>query len=146
MMDGKCGLCGDAWDQDPRQHEVGGLYATGTIVRQYTEGQVRRGRRKRKVKGHMKYRKRGLIQYSSSEFTASSHCPFYAVSLIYNYACSLYFLRHKKQLKGKINIITEAHKSLLPQVTSASEKEYSAVVIRVINPMCTSSRKCRCMA
>lgn len=37
---GKCGICGDAWDQSPRAHEVGGLYATGLIVRHYQEGQV----------------------------------------------------------------------------------------------------------
>ncbi|KAF2367415.1 Cellulose/chitin-binding protein N-terminal [Trinorchestia longiramus] len=39
-MGGKCGICGDPWDQNPRDHEVGGIYATGTIVRDYTQGQV----------------------------------------------------------------------------------------------------------
>lgn len=37
---GRCGICGDAWDEDPRPHEAGGKYATGTIVRTYTEGQT----------------------------------------------------------------------------------------------------------
>lgn len=40
QMGGKCGICGDKWDANPRQHEAGGLYATGTIVRHYSEGQV----------------------------------------------------------------------------------------------------------
>ncbi|XP_042860647.1 uncharacterized protein LOC122246257 [Penaeus japonicus] len=40
VNDGKCGICGDSWDVSPRPHEVGGLYATGTIVRQYQEGQT----------------------------------------------------------------------------------------------------------
>lgn len=39
-QDGKCGICGDPWEKLPRPHEVGGLYATGTIVRHYQEGQV----------------------------------------------------------------------------------------------------------
>ncbi|KAF2367417.1 Cellulose/chitin-binding protein N-terminal [Trinorchestia longiramus] len=39
-MGGMCGICGDPWDQNPRDHEVGGTYATGTIVRDYTQGQV----------------------------------------------------------------------------------------------------------
>jgi hypothetical protein len=39
-MGGQCGICGDPWDQDPRAHEVGGPYATGTIVRDYVQGQV----------------------------------------------------------------------------------------------------------
>ncbi|XP_033748370.1 uncharacterized protein LOC117333264 [Pecten maximus] len=34
---GKCGVCGDPWD-GPREHEAGGIYATGTITRNYTEG------------------------------------------------------------------------------------------------------------
>ncbi|XP_068249013.1 uncharacterized protein [Palaemon carinicauda] len=33
-------ICGDAWDENPRPHEAGGKYATGTIVKNYTEGQV----------------------------------------------------------------------------------------------------------
>ena len=36
---GKCGICGDAYDR-PREHEAGGKYATGTIVRSYRAGQV----------------------------------------------------------------------------------------------------------
>ncbi|XP_013390218.1 uncharacterized protein LOC106158689 [Lingula anatina] len=35
---GKCGVCGDPW-QGPRENEAGGLYATGTIVRQFTMGE-----------------------------------------------------------------------------------------------------------
>ncbi|XP_071515351.1 uncharacterized protein [Panulirus ornatus] len=37
---GKCGICGDAWDENPRPHEAGGKYATGAIVMQYAVGQV----------------------------------------------------------------------------------------------------------
>ena len=38
---GKCGLCGDAWDAEVREHEApGGRFATGTIVRDYTAGQT----------------------------------------------------------------------------------------------------------
>lgn len=40
VNDGKCGICGDAWELSPRPHEVGGKYATGTIVRHYQEGEV----------------------------------------------------------------------------------------------------------
>ncbi|XP_060076004.1 uncharacterized protein LOC132555668 [Ylistrum balloti] len=36
---GKCGVCGDPWD-GAREHEAGGKYATGTIVRHYSEGQT----------------------------------------------------------------------------------------------------------
>ena len=36
---GKCGLCGDPYDEE-REHEGGGKYATGTIVRTYRMGQV----------------------------------------------------------------------------------------------------------
>ncbi|XP_069134467.1 uncharacterized protein [Argopecten irradians] len=36
---GKCGVCGDPWD-GARDHEAGGKYATGTIVRHYSEGQT----------------------------------------------------------------------------------------------------------
>ncbi|XP_068245100.1 uncharacterized protein [Palaemon carinicauda] len=39
-QDGKCGICGDPWDQSPRAHEVGGIFATGLVVRHYLEGQV----------------------------------------------------------------------------------------------------------
>merc|ERR1712213_211096 len=39
--DGKCGICGDPYFDEPRAHEApGGLYATGTIVNSYTAGQV----------------------------------------------------------------------------------------------------------
>ncbi|CAL4062488.1 unnamed protein product, partial [Meganyctiphanes norvegica] len=34
---GKCGVCGDPY-QGPRKSEAGGVYATGTIVREYTKG------------------------------------------------------------------------------------------------------------
>ncbi|KAK2165238.1 hypothetical protein LSH36_53g07025 [Paralvinella palmiformis] len=34
---GKCGVCGDPW-QGPREHEAGGKYATGIIVRRYDVG------------------------------------------------------------------------------------------------------------
>ncbi|KAG0729547.1 hypothetical protein GWK47_030073 [Chionoecetes opilio] len=38
---GKCGVCGDGWEENPRPHEApGGLYATGTLTRQYNQGQV----------------------------------------------------------------------------------------------------------
>ena len=39
-MDGKCGICGDPWDENPRAHETGGLYANGIIVRNYRPGEV----------------------------------------------------------------------------------------------------------
>lgn len=33
---GKCGVCGDAWDTPtPRAHELGGTYGQGVIVRRY---------------------------------------------------------------------------------------------------------------
>lgn len=33
---GKCGVCGDAWDQStPRPHELGGRFGKGVIVRKY---------------------------------------------------------------------------------------------------------------
>ena len=32
-------MCGDPYDQNPRDHEPGGKYATGVIVRNYTQGQ-----------------------------------------------------------------------------------------------------------
>ena len=35
-----CGICGDAYDAQPRQHEApGGMYANGVITRGYTPGQ-----------------------------------------------------------------------------------------------------------
>ena len=39
---GKCGECGDPWDQPvgERPNQAGGTYATGTIVDTYNEGQV----------------------------------------------------------------------------------------------------------
>ena len=37
---GKCGVCGDPWDQNPRDHEPGGQYATGKIGKTYHEGQI----------------------------------------------------------------------------------------------------------
>jgi len=40
VNDGKCGVCGDAWDAEVKEHEApGGKFATGTIVREYTAGQ-----------------------------------------------------------------------------------------------------------
>ncbi|XP_041374514.1 uncharacterized protein LOC121387457 [Gigantopelta aegis] len=36
---GKCGVCGDPWD-GARENEAGGIYATGTIVRHYKQGQI----------------------------------------------------------------------------------------------------------
>ncbi|UJR22494.1 hypothetical protein I4U23_025547 [Adineta vaga] len=35
--DGKCGVCGDSYS-GPRDHEIGGKYATNTIVRNYISG------------------------------------------------------------------------------------------------------------
>jgi len=38
-MGGKCGICGDAWDDDPREHEApDGKFANGIIVRTYRPG------------------------------------------------------------------------------------------------------------
>jgi len=37
---GKCGICGDPWNGPKENEAPGGIYATGTIVAQYTEGQV----------------------------------------------------------------------------------------------------------
>lgn len=35
--DGKCGVCGDAWDdEEPRANEAGGMYARGIIGRTYS--------------------------------------------------------------------------------------------------------------
>ena len=36
---GQCGVCGDPY-QGPHENEAGGRYATGTIVRAYTSGQI----------------------------------------------------------------------------------------------------------
>ena len=37
---GKCGICGDAWDlPEPRPNEDGGIYGKGIIVRTYKAGQ-----------------------------------------------------------------------------------------------------------
>ena len=38
---GKCGICGDAFDERIKPHEApGGIFATGTIVRTFRPGQV----------------------------------------------------------------------------------------------------------
>ncbi|XP_066592778.1 uncharacterized protein [Prorops nasuta] len=38
---GKCGICGDPWDlKPPREHETGGKYGNGIIVRRYKTGSV----------------------------------------------------------------------------------------------------------
>ena len=38
---GKCGVCGDPWNSpEPRDHELGGRYASGVIVRRYRRGDV----------------------------------------------------------------------------------------------------------
>ena len=39
MNGGKCGVCGDPWN-GIREHEAGGKYANGLIVRKYEVGQV----------------------------------------------------------------------------------------------------------
>jgi len=37
---GRCGICGDAWDASPREHEApGGRFANGLIVRTYQPGE-----------------------------------------------------------------------------------------------------------
>ena len=48
-MGGRCGICGDAYDASPREHEApGGKYANGIIVKQYKAGKnmgvITRGR------------------------------------------------------------------------------------------------------
>ena len=36
----RCGICGDAWDARPRQHEApGGVFANGIITRNYLSGE-----------------------------------------------------------------------------------------------------------
>jgi hypothetical protein len=35
---GKCGICGDGYDDNPQEHEPGGKYATGIIGKTYVEG------------------------------------------------------------------------------------------------------------
>jgi len=38
-LDGKCGICGDAFDADPKDHEApGGRFANGIIVKEYKSG------------------------------------------------------------------------------------------------------------
>lgn len=38
---GKCGVCGDPYNEPPpRDNEVGGIYYSGIIVRNYKRGQV----------------------------------------------------------------------------------------------------------
>merc|ERR1719361_3087401 len=38
---GKCGVCGDSYDAEVKEHEApGGKYANGVIVRQYRPGQI----------------------------------------------------------------------------------------------------------
>ena len=40
-MGGKCGICGDAFDEAIREHEApNGKYANGIIVREYDEGDI----------------------------------------------------------------------------------------------------------
>lgn len=41
MNKGKCGICGDPFDEAVKPHEApGGVFATGIITRTYTEGQI----------------------------------------------------------------------------------------------------------
>ncbi|XP_047535430.1 uncharacterized protein LOC125069871 [Vanessa atalanta] len=41
VNNGKCGICGDAFDlSEPRPHEIGGKYGLGIIVAEYEAGQV----------------------------------------------------------------------------------------------------------
>ena len=45
QANGRCGICGDGWFENPRQHEApGGRFATGTIVRSYIAGQTIKAR------------------------------------------------------------------------------------------------------
>lgn len=39
INDGRCGICGDPW-QGPLVHELGGIYATGNIVKTYIRRQL----------------------------------------------------------------------------------------------------------
>ena len=40
-MNGKCGICGDPYDAQPKDHEApNGLYANGIIVNEYQSGSV----------------------------------------------------------------------------------------------------------
>ncbi|XP_046570813.1 uncharacterized protein LOC124279058 [Haliotis rubra] len=39
-MNGRCGLCGDPYDQRPRPHEAGGKYAKGIVTETYLQGQI----------------------------------------------------------------------------------------------------------
>lgn len=39
-LDGKCGTCGDPYDAPVRENEAGGIYATGTIGKQYKRGDI----------------------------------------------------------------------------------------------------------
>ncbi|XP_046612093.1 uncharacterized protein LOC124301279 [Neodiprion virginianus] len=41
VNNGKCGVCGDAWNlQEPRPHETGGKYGNGIIVKKYRAGSI----------------------------------------------------------------------------------------------------------
>ena len=40
LNEGRCGVCGDPWNDNPREHEAGGKYANGIITRSYEIGQV----------------------------------------------------------------------------------------------------------
>jgi len=41
MNGGRCGICGDPWNQFPRDHEApGGMYATGIITKTYKKGSI----------------------------------------------------------------------------------------------------------
>ena len=41
IADGKCGICGDPWFAEPREHEApDGKFATGTITAEYSQGQT----------------------------------------------------------------------------------------------------------
>ena len=40
LNDGRCGVCGDPWSDQPREHEAGGKFANGIITRSYDIGQV----------------------------------------------------------------------------------------------------------
>ena len=39
-VDGRCGVCGDAWNaKAPREHEPRGRFHMGTVTRTYNSGQ-----------------------------------------------------------------------------------------------------------